>query len=1304
MKQFSSDSFIVEPLECRIAPASIIYAGGPGQGSVLRPDQEYSTVGTPFHHTTVPDGISSVVGGTNTYYLILNAGDTLKVFNNSSGYQDLISVSSGSVVAFFYDNAGGSPDGVVQASELSGLSLSKGAAVVVSGNVNGDIVTNYDPLTQSLVANMAVDTINHPGFSPQTQTIAKLSVGGNVTGNIISGGSITTVSVAGNVNGVVVGTAASGQSYDFNGGDTGGGSTTAFAWPAKVTGASVLKANVGSITTSIQAGDGGSGAVGGSLSNITITGDSDGFILQAGNGGGGTASSTTGGAGGSITNVIVAGADPSSGDLTSNDTVLIQAGNGGAAFTGGTGGAGGKVTGVYFGYQMLANSTTPSATNDPLKDDVFVLGGAGGNGKTGGVGGALSNINVISVAPNAGGNEISIIGGTGGNGVGLGSKGGAGGALTTISAQEWNTTSVPSILVQGGAGGGGAATGGDGGAGGSVSAVSLVGHYLTVMGGNGANGANLVGIATKGGAGGNVTGVTIGRRDSIIANYVTIDGGAGGNTGTGISTSAVNGGNGGAIQTIRALNVDVSSFNIVSGSGGNSVTGVGGIGGAISDIIVNDTIYNAAGNATIVSGNGGNGAKGGGAAGSISGTHVETALVNFIIAGGTGGSATTAGKGGVGGSILGSDFQSYDKVSDVTATITAGTGGNGASSGTTTGAGGNGGAISQTNVIVDGFVTLTAGTGGNGAGTNAGAGGSIISAVAISKSSDATILAGSAGSVGAKGAVGGSITSSQFEVSGNLTVTAGAGSLGGAGGNIGSVGYSGFIITDNVTGAGVTAAAPSGDIIFNAGIGSVLGTTAGKGGSISSITGYASSSAGGLTEFIAGDGLGGTVKGSDGGSISGINLVGGGHGGLYTSSPNQVIIKAGDGGNTVSGTTGSKGGNVQNVSIGNLASGTLVRSIAAGNGGSAPAGTGGLGGSVSGVNVQGDIGEVGLRGTYTLTETYSTTADWTSGTNLLTVDPLSTVNGTSIPVDFDNGFAVGEAITGTGIQAGTTIATISFNFTTSLYEITLSKPTTASGSSATITITGTTAPINYNASPKQVEDALNAVLLTAAEGGVTVSGALGGPIITGIGGGAYTITFNNDGAGSLLAADVSNFTLTAPMTVAETQAPSFSAPETQTILINTPTSHIENYGYSTMGGIFAGAGGSGLTNGLAGNVTNVTANAIASIVAGRASAPSLVTSVSGINLSGLHATHINSSTHAYDDYTNANLVGAVVDPFSSNGSVFKFTDTNSNSVYDAGEVPIDGLIAAITISNKNFVPEAFLTKVNGVLTLIPDIP
>ena len=104
----------------------------------------------------------------------------------------------------------------------------------------------------------------------------------------------------------------------------------------------------------IQAGDGGTGGEGwGDQQSWRVISDTDGMVIKAGNGGAGLAGKS-GGIGADISNVYVSGFS----DGTANNVIQILAGNGGdlAANTGGKGGNGGKATNIFVGYDKSGST------------------------------------------------------------------------------------------------------------------------------------------------------------------------------------------------------------------------------------------------------------------------------------------------------------------------------------------------------------------------------------------------------------------------------------------------------------------------------------------------------------------------------------------------------------------------------------------------------------------------------------------------------------------------------------------------------------------------------------------------------------------------------------------------------------------------------------------------------------------------------------------------------------------------------------------------------------------------------------
>lgn len=966
---------LIEPLEARIAPATIrIGAIGTQENAT---DTEYREVAdlldpnrgprpSPFNAlsfvdtSVATDQISLAVDplraadGNNTFYLRLTAGDEVDQYSSASNYKPLIVVKRGNVVAYFTDL---NNNNEYDAGELTGLSLGANAYVDVLGDVNGDIVTN---LNEHRTANRGDDTVEMSGLVSFQQGIGNLKVlGGGVSGSILSGGDIKSLTVARNVKSVLAGSAAAGATYDFFTGSAGGegigGSTVRVGRP----GASITQALIFSLTDRLEAGRGGAGADGGSLSNIQITGDTDGFQLLAGAGGNGdvTVNKPNGGIGGTVRSIFITGVeDPSP---NSPLAMVIKAGAGGDGVTTALGGAGGRAVNVFVGYEVVGSTIVKSGE---LGSDSVVIGsGAGGAGKIGGSAGAVSTVNVRVRTEDVSGDEIFVFGGLGGSSITPGGRAGAGGSVTNVDLRNQTLTPDSDILVLGGNGG---TTVGNsvGSVGGSIQNLVVLGYDLQIVAGDGSDGR-------IGRDGGSVKNVNILPDEFILTRNLIINAGRGGNG------SASNGGNGGVIDGVTATQVDVEAFLINSGiaaNGGRGLGGVGGRGGSVANIAITDIDGDAdviEGTAEIRTGDGGSGRLGGGAGGIYGIVDIAAHALNLKATAGNGGNAELNGNGGAGGGFRVFNFVGESTVNgvDVSGMVQAGTGGNGVGS---LKSGGVGGSASRVSLNFQGDATLMAGKGGDGQVTTIvgtpvrggapGAGGSIQSSGVFALSGSGTVLAGDAGTNGSRPANGGSIIGdpNPTSVNGvptptllvgvrgntNITVIAGDGTHGGSGGDIRDVTY------------GSTAAlllpTPAGTILVQAGNGSGEGLVAGRGGSISGINGAVGSAANLTTTLRAGDGGGGpdVRKSGDGGGVANISLSRGGGPGIV------VTIQAGDAGDSPRAQLGGRGGGIRTVGISNIDDQTIVRSIAAGDGGDAYR-AGGLGGSIVDVRVENhDIG------------------------------------------------------------------------------------------------------------------------------------------------------------------------------------------------------------------------------------------------------------------------------------------------------------------------------------------------------------
>ena len=981
---------ILESLEPRIAPA-VILAGPTSVGG-----QQYNSQGTPFHSaSSVPTENGALTGFANdNYYLALKAGDTLKVYT-TSGYVNFITVTAGTVDAFFVDSDTTNP-GVPNLSELTGLSVSAGANLKVGYNINGDIIANLDGATGK---------INVASLISNKQNIASLNTGGfNVGGSIIAGGSISNVTV-GNVTDIATGI-SSDTPYTFGGSSGVGTGTltefsaspsqgTGFLPAAKLAGASLSNISVNS-ASEIIAGGGGAGAVGGNISNVTIISDSNGIIVQGGAGGAGAGTVISGGGGGQVSNVVMFG--PSVADTSNNSLIDIAGGDGGSALTGstGAGGNGGLVNKIWVGYYYPnpANHSVIVPSQNWLNDDVTVHGGDGGAGVTAGNGAGVNNTTLLTATPLASANDIQVLGGDGGALFANGVKAGVGGTINTFNIKDYldtaSTAGSSTVLIEGGDASSTqnlTSTTCGGAAGGSVinpsSAIgALVGQSFDLVGGNGSSGTQ------TGGAGGGVSYIDFGSfADEFLQNLTVI-------TGAGGASTTGNGGAGGNITGIFAPDTSLSSLTMSIGNGGQSgfstFGAIGGKGGSINSVSIgaDDALDANFAALTPTAGNGGDGFKGGGAGGSIQNFSFfipstnTTAQASLDATAGNGGAALGAtGNGGAGGAITGVSYSAQvpDLITNNTpntqfATLNAGNGGNGAGSGIA----GAGGSITKSNAQTIDNVGFYAGIGGD-AGSNGqiGVGGSIGSATAaqgvfaVSADGEVSYFAGSAGSSNGSaavktGAAGGSIINAVASANGDITFTAGSGSDGGNGGNISQIAFYG---SPNIFTPNNNTAIPDGNTSVIAGDGgdAISATTvAGKGGSVTNAagyTGYYYNNDGRVNSatFQAGNGGSGGSVGGAGGSFTGLTIYGG---------EVSFGIEAGNGG---SGTnTGGIGGNVSNIAVQSTASSSAaggssgsststpnvtIYDVVAGNGGSTTlSAKGAAGGNVTNVNVAGDIG------------------------------------------------------------------------------------------------------------------------------------------------------------------------------------------------------------------------------------------------------------------------------------------------------------------------------------------------------------
>ncbi len=1140
----------VEPLEGRIAPA-IMHIGAIGPigienssdteyhedtsgGRGERPDafDDLNFIDTSNSNDPISLAVDSAATS-NTFYVRLDAGDKIQRFTiSSSAYVDMLVVKGGSVIAFFTDI---NNDNEYQPGELTGLSLSANAVIEVNGEVNGDIVTNFNTGGTKTTAD---DFVDMTGLVGPKQGIKQITLGNNpVHGSILSGGDIRSLIGVGSAENVLAGSAANGKTFDFFTVAGGEGTVNFIAAPG-VKGASIFNAEIGALNDFdinnnpipgvLQAGSGGAGAAGGSLSNIKITGDSDGFSLLAGRGGDADSASgrPNGGAGGNISKVLVAGVV----DGTLNSDILIKAGAGGNGLTTGRGGAGGKVIDARVGYEVSGGIIVPS--DSLLHDNVRIEGGAGGSGKFGGAGGLVSTVNVRTSTPDeAGGDvELAVLGGVGGDSVSPGGKTGTGGSVRDVLLSNQTTAADTDLLVQGGDGGtvvpaGGASTGA---AGGSVTNVRILGSEIQVIGGAGSSGK-------IGGAGGSLTNVRVLDADiggdAILAQSILFSAGRGGDGTNG------NGGAGGNMVTMTVDSSDILTMLVNPGTGangGNSIGGKGGKGGSVTKLLLNDidSVASHFGEFVARGGDGGDGQKGGGDGGSFTTLTISDAKnLNAFMTAGAGGDATLLGVGGRGGSIASVQITTDGVVNGANsiASVVAGNGGSGVGANK---AGGKGGDVRKVMLSLDGDPALAlngdaviaAGNGGDGAsGTGAaGSGGSVFESAAFATLGSTTITAGDAGVIGGRPGAGGSLVGSANVPIGlrgtlNLTAIAGDGSFGGAGGSITNLSFG----NGDALGSALNAT-PSGSIIIQAGSGSQGPTAAGKGGSITGVNGGASSGIDQSLQFFAGDG-GGDVR--------------------------TRVTEA---------TPGSAGTHeVQLLEVVNTSAGTFTLSFGGQTTPAIPTRQPGETDSAFADRIEAALNAPGLIGPGGVDVVPGTAAN-TYRITFAAFNDQALINGQSDYI-----------YSGTG-------------------------KTAAGGSVSNVTLA--------NGGNQG-----GLITFEAGDGGHTGVGSTGGA-----GGSIKTVGINNIST----LATVRSF---GAGDGGDGLARGGSGGSVQAIQVLGHDIGIRTgkiYGYNEMGGIFAGVGGMGVKAGLAGSVTDVSADSIASIVAGKGAIPQFAEKISNITLNG----------------------------------------------------------------------------------------
>ena len=678
------------------------------------------------------------------------------------------------------------------------------------------------------------------------------------------------------------------------------------------------------------------------------------------------------------------------------------------------------------------------------------------------------------------------------------------------------------------AGTGGDGNGGNAGKGGNISAVAIANsdvNVLEINGGVKANGGDSVN--GRGGAGGAITGVVVLDSDANATrgglNLMNIRTGAGGDGDKG-------GGNGGPLANFSIVGVNIEP-TIQTGEGGAAtLNGKGGSGGSIKSLevaITGDVKKLIGGVPTDVSastfvsaGFGGDGAGisgGGGVGGSVSSASINTPGFGSVVAGegGSGpGARATAGRGGnivsagvfagegegeliagdagavgirpaAGGSISGTAAQPSGLFAERSLTIRAGDGAGGGAGGSISFLG-YGSTAATLVPTPNGNILVKAGDGSASPdGKSVGKGGSIstVSGAVNIGLGDTVIRAGDGGAALKKGAAGGSITNLSLQRGGELGV-------------------------DFTIRAGDGGDAP-------------LASTGAKGGSVSVVNIVEISTDAILRHIAAGDGGDALKVGGAGGSVSKINVlahdIGVRDGEVYGFNTMGGIFAGAGGAGAKEGATGS-------VSVINA---DTIATIAAGRGATPKLATKVDNIYVNAGNLLKDSTHAFLEsipgsqqvyefGGVSITATEKTPGSGVSG-EVQTVD-IGSVRalpaGTQFTLSFqgEKTAALDKDATAVQIAAalnalGTVRATGPGN--TGTVTISGSDPvfdiTFVQNGDQTVLIMGgvdsqKTTPLPLNATPAEVDAALDALPFINAVGGVTVTASLPS---------GYKITFNN---------------------------------------------------------------------------------------------------------------------------------------------------------------------------------------------------
>lgn len=585
-----------------------------------------------------------------------------------------ITIKGSSATAFFTDF---NRNDVVDDNELTGIAFTSRLNLTVNGSVNGDIIGNGGGLGSSLVdpngpsisflkvagpiqgSVVAAGSISNVTVVNSVERISTASPG-DIKFNFglgetdlrafvpaagFAGGALNNIKVA---QADVIQAGFGGSSFDFSLPGAAGGSINKVTVVDDPDGVSIIAGHGGS---------GSRGGTGGSVAQIQVFGAGEAtgplppqaVLIQAGDGG---SSITTGGKGGNVANISIGyalingklGPSPE----PSGTPVVVGAGNGG---DGSLGGAGGSVSNV----KILVE--TPDR---PDSHEISVAAGHGGAGTArDGAGGSIKQLRAENLAfnflnPDADRDSILVRAGNAGEGSGEGARGGS-------VSNTGSDTGLLADRVEVFAGNGSQGTN-TGGAGGSLSKINLLFteseqvRAMRLEAGQGGDASN----TGRAGAGGSVTGVSALSVDLLNDDVFTVTSrvaaGDGGNGGRG--------GSGGSLGDVRIFEpgttLDRAQVVFRAGHGGDGLLAGGG-GGGVSGL----TFIGFATLPTLSAGDGGLATAGqGGKGGALRNVSLRSDWVlgeikdgarltpqASVSAGAGGDGQGAAGRGGSGGSL-----------------------------------------------------------------------------------------------------------------------------------------------------------------------------------------------------------------------------------------------------------------------------------------------------------------------------------------------------------------------------------------------------------------------------------------------------------------------------------------------------------------------------------------------------------------------------------------------------------------------------------------------------------------------------